>query len=467
MSDRNESLGEGARGDSRIKSRNKRPIIFLGEVIDVEDPSAACRIRVRVKGLDDKPLENPPIPWSKEDQLVCFPFLPLHINIIPKKGETAKIILYDNNNDQYVREYVGPLIPQLGGKLKESLNYPDSRRGRPDFPLGYEQSINKIIKAEGVYPKKDEIALQGRDNADIIFKSSEVLIRAGKFLPEKPTERNDVNPAYIQLKTITPGKFSTTLEIESTTNIEHKNLLQKENNSKTRSDINLVSNKIYLIGRNDNSSIIKPYFSEEEEINIEDKLHPIVYGDILKSFIELLYGWIENHIHPYPNVPPNVGDPSFIKLMEWKKSLLPRLNSTNIFAGGDFENIKSTQLKAVSTALRGFGIVVPNENTNLSGEKVIRENSFIARVDELISPKISINAYKVCDGTVCKVEFDVVNNSSGEAIITIEGVNNSNDLLSAYNNAKTNLTSYLVDNNQNLDDVYIPELDEIQGDRVY
>ena len=109
------------------------------------------------------------------------------------------------------------------------------------------------------------------------------MIRAAKFLPDQPTVRNEVNPAYIQLKTINPGKYSTDIDINATTDIIFKKILQQEKFSETRTDINMVSNKIYLIGRDNNSSIVNPYFTDEEEFSLEDKLHPLVYGDILKE----------------------------------------------------------------------------------------------------------------------------------------------------------------------------------------
>jgi hypothetical protein len=447
MSERNESLGEGARGDGSIKSRNQQKIIHLGIVIDVNDPVAAGRIRVKIKGFDDKPEDTPPVPWSKFDPLVCFPFLPLHINIIPKVGETAKIILYDSKNDQAVREYVGPLIPQLGDKLKESLDFPDAKRGRPDFPLTYEKSIKKIVTAQGVYPNVDEIAIQGRDNSDIIFKPSEVLIRAAKFLPDQPTVRNEVNPAYIQLKTINPGKYSTNIDINATTDTVFKKILQQEKFSETRTDINMVSNKIYLIGRDNNSSIVNPYFNEEEEFSLEDKLHPVVYGDILKDFIERLFNWAKSHTHSYHKLPQYSEEPAYIELQRWMTEELPRLNSRNIFAGGDFENNKPKS-------------TVNKQATILPNEAEVRVNSEIQRVDEINSPLISINAVRNCDDNECLVEFDIINNASGEIIIKLEG-RGGNQLL-AYQQVVTALFSYLVANGINNSDVEIPPINKIK-----
>ena len=445
-------------GSGYDKSASRKQMIFIGEVIDINDPSRANRIRVKIKGPDDKPLPNPGKPWSKEDTQVCFPFLPLHINIIPKLGESVKVILYDSENAQFVREYVGPLIPQLGEGLIKT-DYLNARKGRPDWGEGYDRSIDNIITAKGVYPEKDEIAIQGRDNADIIFKPSEVLIRAAKFLPNEPTKLNKINPGYIQIKTVVPGKFETSLDSKTTSDSKFKKQLETENLKKTRTDINLVSNKIYLIGRDDNSSVIKPYFSEEEEIDIEDKLHPIVYGDILNNFIELLYNWINNHVHPYPGTPPNVGDPSFIALQKWKEKEFSKLNSKNIFAGGDFEGSGKNK-KIKSKRLRGIGKEKLNDIKNkLVGQEVIRQNSFISRVDDILQPLVSVTATKVFDGNTWLFEFKIINNSSGEVMTTISGTNVVESL--AYQQGKLNLNTYLLENGI-VSKIYIPTIEEIK-----
>jgi hypothetical protein len=457
MSDIIDIINGGSSGYD--KSASKKQVILIGKVIDVDDPSRANRIRVEILGPDTIPLSNPAKDWSKEDMQVCFPFLPLHINIVPKKNELVKVIFFDIENRQFVREYIGPIVPQLGKSLIESYGLEDARKGRPDWHLGYDRSINNIITAKGVYPEKDEIAIQGRDNADIIFKPSEVLIRAAKFLPNEPTKLNKINPGYIQIKTVVPGKFETSLDSKTTSDSKFKKQLETENLKKTRTDINLVSNKIYLIGRDDNSSVIKPYFSEEEEIDIEDKLHPIVYGDILNNFIELLYNWINNHVHPYPGTPPNVGDPSFIALQKWKEKEFSKLNSKNIFAGGDFEGSGKNK-KIKSKRLRGIGKEKLNDIKNkLVGQEVIRQNSFISRVDDILQPLVSVTATKVFDGNTCLFEFKIINNSSGEVMTTISGTNVVESL--AYQQGKLNLNTYLLENGI-VSKIYIPTIEEIK-----
>jgi hypothetical protein len=435
MSVKNESLGKAARGNTEIKANSQKKIIHLAKVISVEDDADARRIKVRIPGLDNKK--------SDADLPYCFPFLPLHLNIMPKKDETVKVILYDSNNEDSFREYIGPLIPQMGEDLRESLHYYDSRRGREGYQLGFKKSVKKIPTAEGIYPKEDEIALMGRDNADIVFKPSEVLIRASKFLPGKPTIRNNINPAYIQIKTIDVSKFEGNEEILTTPNLIHKNSLIRSKSSKTRTDVNLFGNKIYLVGRDNNSSVVKPYLTEEEEYNIEDNLHPIVYGDILKDFIEKLFNWAKSHVHEYHTTPQLDAIPAYIELQRWMTTELPKLNSTNIFAGGDFKTLKAIN------------------NSSFTNNNLIRVNKQISRVDDSKGPMFEVYGNKVCDSNKCMVELNMLNKASGEVYkkLTGEGTNE----LEAYTSVIASLTQELLLTNIKLSDLKIPLLSELDN----
>lgn len=436
MSVKNESLGKAARGNTEIKAQSQKKIIHLANVISVEDPSAARRIKVRIPGLDDKK--------SDADLPYCFPFLPLHLNISPKKDETVKVILYDSSNEDSFREYIGPLIPQLGGDLKESLHFYDSRRGREGYPYDFKKSIKKIPTAEGVYPSEDEIALMGRDNADIVFKPSEVLIRASKFLPGQPTVKNNINPAYIQIKTIDTGKYTSNSDINVTKNLVQKNALIKEKAKKFRTDINLISNKIYLIGRDDSSSIVKPYLTEEEEFNIESSLHPIVYGDILKDFIEKLFNWAKTHIHEEHRMSQLTEIPSYIELERWMTNELPKLNSKNIFAGGDYEPLNFNKIPQ-----------------NLRQNRIVRDNSEIIRVDDLSEPIFDISGTKVCDTSKCLVELEMINKASGEVYKKLSG--EGTNILQAYTNVISSLTQELLLAKIKLTDIKIPQISELNN----
>lgn len=426
------SLGpSGSPGSSQTKALSKSKIMYLAEVIAVDETYAANRIKVRLDGLDDG-LTLKKIPW-------CFPFLPLYLNMVPKVGETAKIILYDSQNEQSYREYMGPLVPQLGELLVESPHFYDSRRGREDYLLDYNKSLKKIPTAkDGVYPNEQEIAIQGRDNADIIFKPAEVIIRASKFLKDKPYTKNVKNPAYIQIKTLNGAGTISSEEVESTPVASFKTLLSRFKNNETRTDVNIVSNKIHLIGRDTNSSVVKPFFNEEEEKTLENELHPLVYGDILKSFIEKLFNWVKTHNHPYHNVRQNPAIPSYIDLELWMKTELPKLNSTNIFAGGDFP--RTNKVKS-------------------EGDNKNRDNSSIVREDETNQPDVKLESRKICDQTKCRVEFDLINKVNGDIMQQITGEGSTE--VQAYTQAVINLTTSLITKGIKLSDMNIPPLTDI------
>ncbi len=430
---RNLSLGPGgSKGSGQTKALSKSKIMYLAEVIAVDETYAANRIKVKLEGFDDA-LSLEKIPW-------CFPFLPLYLNMVPKVGETAKIILYDSQNEQSYREYIGPLVPQLGEFLVESPHFYDSRRGREGYLLDYNKSLKKIpTSKEGLYPDEKNIAIQGRDNADIVFKPAEVLIRASKFLKDKPYNKNERNPAYIQIKTLNGAGTISSEEVESTPVASFKTLLSRFKNNETRTDVNIVSNKIHLIGRNTDSTVVKPFFSEEEEETLENELHPLVYGDILKSFIEKLFNWVRSHNHPYHNVPQNPAIQSYVDLESWMRTELPKLNSTNIFAGGDFP--RTNKVKS-------------------EGDNKNRDNSSIVRNDEADQPKVKLNSRKICDQTKCRVEFDLVNKVNNKLMEPIVGEGSSET--QAYTQAIVNLTKSLLSKGIKLTDMNIPPLTDIK-----
>ena len=83
----------------------KLDFISIGVVIDVEDKGQAGRILVDIKGVDDK--------TNNSDRSWAFPFLPKHLQVMPKVGESVFVIKLDLNDKTYVNRYwVGPIISQ-------------------------------------------------------------------------------------------------------------------------------------------------------------------------------------------------------------------------------------------------------------------------------------------------------------------------------------------------------------------
>lgn len=456
---RNISLGPGgSRDSSQTKALSEKPIIYIGKVIKIDEKNASNRLKVYVEKFDKMEKDRKArglskgLPWAT-------PFLPLHLNIVPKVGEYVKILLHDAGNGEVRREYIGPIVSQKGEYLIKSSDY-DYQKGMEGSQMDFDKSITKMPKAKkGLYPTEDEIAIQGRENTDIIFKPSEILIRAHKYLTGKPYEKNEKNPAYINIKTLGGTEDELTKSQIKASSGANKIERAKNNLSQTRTDINLVSNKIYLIGRDTNSSIVKPYFSDKKAEKLEEVLHPIVYGDILKQFIQKLYNWAKAHQHPYANLPQNSEMTCFKELENWMRKELPKLNSKNIFAGGDTLPIKEDSLEKLAKE----GKLPSSSSSSIVPGGETRVNGWINRVDDDTSqPQFKVESRKVSDDNGNSlVEIDIVNPIDGSLIETILGEGPNETL--AYASAVTSFMSTLKDKDVKMEDIFklIPQLQDI------
>ncbi|MDB4326337.1 hypothetical protein N9966_00830 [bacterium] len=239
------------------------------------------------------------VPWA-------FPFLPKNIQILPKVGEMCLVFVEDIKKPQLNRYWVGSLISQ-----KSKLGYESSASGgsllNKNVVPGSSRTLNDDISKKGGFtggfPEKFDVSLMGRSNADIVLPTSsegkdrlnrdgEVLIRAGKFKFNNlgKLELNTKNPGFLRIKTV--NRFG---DFESTTT-----------HSMLYSDyISLVSYK-----NSDGSSgvpfirEINPLLETDRELfRFHDALSPLIRGDRLVTFLELLVDYVKNHNHPYPKLP--------------------------------------------------------------------------------------------------------------------------------------------------------------------
>jgi hypothetical protein len=86
-----------------------------------------------------------------------------------------------------------------------------------------------------------------------------------------------------------------------------------KNKPKNTSVINLVANKLNLISHDGehtfNLTDPKSLITDDEQEKINNGAHPIVYGDTLVEFLNLVKKFVATHVHPYHGLPP---DPSTI-----------------------------------------------------------------------------------------------------------------------------------------------------------
>ena len=222
----------------------------------------------------------------------CFPLLPKHINVIPKKGERVLVFMFGENEQYSDRFYIGPIISQPS-KLNKDTDE-NAQRGFSTSIIDTVQDISKIESAKGIYSEYDSTpsnSIDGRENSDIVFKAGEVLIRGGKFVQQKPLEFNQANPAYIQIK----SNFN---EFD-------------EDGKKTGAKLsvnNIVADKINLLthnGGNPRFNLVArnleqgetPYITDEEMASILSEAHPLAYGDIVLQYLILLKNVVLGHVH--------------------------------------------------------------------------------------------------------------------------------------------------------------------------
>ena len=266
-----------------------------------------CRI---VGGQYDNPLD------TIEKLPNCFPLMPKMLAPIPKQNETVLLFMYSSDDRYSDRYYIGPLTSNLNLINNQSLEAGSTANLSTGFYLP-QRDLSKVESVKGVYADYDTdntFTIHGRDNADIVFKPSEVLIRAGKFLENKPLEFNGVNPSYIQIK--------------SNFTLENKKI----------SVNNIVADKINLITYNgtpnfnvtqrDLLNSTTPYITNDELNTILTTSHPLVFGDILLQYLKALRLAFDSHVHNNFGATPPTDNKTIGNAVEDFRKLAPTLEST-------------------------------------------------------------------------------------------------------------------------------------------
>jgi len=271
--DKQHHLQDGNNSGKKINN------VFEARVIDNSDPLDSQRIRVRIKGLDDKVLDEN-LPW-------CDSFLPLMHYVLPKRDELVKILLFNTSEPNMRRQWIGPIISQF-----QSLSFDSYLTANRNSALSNQtpnKGVSKIPSAKGIYPSKDDVAVLGRDNTDVLLKSNLVLIRAGKFVQGNNIQLNTTNPAYLHLRMLPDG---------------------------SKSYAATVANQIYLIGYNgatNYNSILTDKILDE----IFTKADPAVLGNPLRKLLKYLITFVLTHVHTSGEMSPNPGSPKFKELTEF------------------------------------------------------------------------------------------------------------------------------------------------------
>ena len=290
-----------------LNSPEHTPLMYVARVVSIDDKSDAGRIVVNIKGVDDKTNDESKV-------MEAFPLLPKMINVFPKVGESVFIFTQFFKETTH-RYWVGPIISQP--QMLNGDQYFGSAQSAlvEGSNIALDVAPSTLPNAKGVYPDKEFVSTQGRNNTDITHKDSEIVLRAGKFVKNKPLIYNDKSQGFIQIK--------------SFMDLNDKD---KENSTvKVGSVINLVSNRINLISHDGDGTYdtmnTDPKIQEDVIRKIIKDAHPLVFGDRLIKLLDVMRNFEMFHYHEFANMPPNDNQDVYLELAKFP---LPTILSKNI-----------------------------------------------------------------------------------------------------------------------------------------
>jgi hypothetical protein len=257
--------------------------VRVGTVIETRDDLDAGRIKILISPEDNDKTDDE-IPFA-------FPLSPKHFYIQPKIGEAALVLLSDFNNAASRRYYIGPLISQLTHLFSEGYEL-GSDKIFPTTPNDYSKAPSTNPELNGVFPDKEDIAILGRKNCDIILKDNDIRIRAGvknvNNLDPTNISYNDKNPAFIKL-----------------------NYNQNEPIKGNKSSIVIDADKIFLLSNSQNGNT-NNIASDRKELVSKEKLEELIeegyklpYGEKLVEFLLKFVEVFSQHTHNFSGLPPN------------------------------------------------------------------------------------------------------------------------------------------------------------------
>jgi hypothetical protein len=289
--------------DSNVGSAR---IIYPAIVRTTEDQAGFNRIQAEIVEIDKNgniiPGKDRNIP--KERLPICVPLLTEFVHARPQVGECVLVIAENPTDITSPRFWLGPLIT-----TQIKLSYQSYQESVPIFNSGSFSTPNNFsgptlqgqTKQASVLPTPSEIALQGREDADIVLRPREVEIRAGKFKLHSTSDLNTETPCRLQLKQIDYNPYTT--GIRSADQKLSENFVPYSQFNLEATNINLISNEGKFREFNNNTEENKSNPRLKDYGDIASRLHPAVFGDELMVILKLILQYLLTHIHT-PQSPP-------------------------------------------------------------------------------------------------------------------------------------------------------------------
>ena len=171
-------------------------IIAMDDIAFSAQGDAGTDVKTKKKMRKEQIERREFVPWSSEpetqDPDVHLPLLPLNLTTIPKPGESIKILYYNVSNKGQNKLYIGPdhSYPHLmDNEGTATARYHTTQmKGWDNAPVG----VMTGKDSAGVFPNPKDIAIQGRNNTDIILGMEERL-------PQRKEDYKDSSPISIYI----------------------------------------------------------------------------------------------------------------------------------------------------------------------------------------------------------------------------------------------------------------------------
>jgi hypothetical protein len=302
-------------------SQNNR-IIYSAIVRDNNDYAGLNRLKCEIVSQDENgviiPGKDKDTPLNKLP--ICVPLLPEHIHVRPQIGEAVLIICENPQDLTSTRFWIGPLISQ-----QTKLAYQSYTDASEIFKINtYSQknttsnpTTNNLNKAAVYFPQPSDVALQGKQDSDIIFTPRKVVISAGRF-KKGTTELNTTTPSFFEIKQVDSE--------QKTDSIKIFDRLSSAGGFKPYSQANLKSTNINIFSPEGKFKKAAGVSDVEISTRLKDfgeianSLHPTVFGDELIILLKLIIRFLITHIHtPQSPAIPNDLTPQLMQYLEGPK----------------------------------------------------------------------------------------------------------------------------------------------------
>ncbi len=258
--------GQGGYTGQMSNSRAIYPAIVVP--YGINDNSEQNRIRARIVSVNDddgkikgkssyKNEESYDAYAGKDrnildkDLVLCMPLLPQFFHVKPQVGEMVFVIIENPSDSSSIRYWIGPIVTSKF-KLKYQ-GFEDAYKMFNKTSFLSNPKVDSSTELAFVFPQESDVAIQGRNDADLILKSRESLLVAGKFKSGQGFEVNTEYPSYLNLKQI--DKSFQTQDVPPQRDIQQKIRAEIiQNNNKFVGQIIVLDKKSGLQLVNDTNS---------------------------------------------------------------------------------------------------------------------------------------------------------------------------------------------------------------------